>query len=197
FHQSKYWPKKIVPVCYPPGIKEHDPDYELVAALDIGTSYSGYAFSMRSNFKTNPLKIHANQAWNAGGRQFLSLKTPTALLLNPDKQFKAFGYEAEREYSKLSIENKRSGHFLFRRFKMNLHNKKKIGNDLIIEDITGKPMEALYVFTLSIEALAKHLMALLEKQGTGIKPEEIRWVLTVPAIWTDSAKQFMRKAAVQ
>ena len=25
----------------------------------------------------------------------------------------------------------------------------------------------------------------------------IRWVLTVPAIWTDSAKQFMREAAFQ
>ncbi|CAC5396426.1 unnamed protein product [Mytilus coruscus] len=71
------------------------------------------------------------------------------------------------------------------------------GDDLIIEDITGKPMAALDVFTLSIKALVKHLMALLEKQGTGVKMKEIRWVLTVPAIWTDSAKQFMRKGAVQ
>ncbi|CAC5380207.1 unnamed protein product [Mytilus coruscus] len=90
-----------------------------------------------------------------------------------------------------------SDYFFFRRFKMNLHNKKKIGNDLIIEDIVGKPMAALDVFTLSIKALVNHLMALLEKQGTGVKAEEIRWVLTVPAIWTDSAKQFMRKGAVQ
>lgn len=58
-------------------------------------------------------------------------------------------------------------------------------------------MSALYVFTLSIEALVKHLMALLEKEGTGVQMKEIRWVLTVPAIWTDSAKQFMRKGAVQ
>ena len=27
--------------------------------------------------------------------------------------------------------------------------------------------------------------------------QDITWVLTVPAIWTDSAKQFMREAAVQ
>ncbi|CAC5363488.1 unnamed protein product [Mytilus coruscus] len=74
---------------------------------------------------------------------------------------------------------------------------RKVGNDLIIEDIAGKPMAAIDVFTLSIKALVKHLMALLEKQGTGVKAEEIRWVLTVPAIWTDSAKQFMRKGAVQ
>ncbi|XP_063447378.1 heat shock 70 kDa protein 12A-like [Mytilus trossulus] len=188
---------KLKSVTLAPSKKEHDPDYLLVAALDFGTAYSGYAFSMRSNFKTNPLKIHANQAWNAGGRQLLSLKTPTTLLLNADKQYKAFGYEAENTYSDLAIEDEHTDHFLFRRFKMNLHDKKKIGNDLIIEDITGKPMAALYVFTLSIEALVKHLMALLVKEGTGVQMKEIRWVLTVPAIWTDSAKQFMRKGAVQ
>jgi hypothetical protein len=30
---------------------------------------------------------------------------------------------------------------------------------------------------------------------TGILPGDIRWVLTVPAIWNDGAKQFMREAA--
>jgi hypothetical protein len=28
-----------------------------------------------------------------------------------------------------------------------------------------------------------------------IEPKDIRWVLTVPAIWSDAAKQFMRKSA--
>ena len=38
-------------------------------------------------------------------------------------------------------------------------------------------------------------MNALENEGTTIKPHEIRWVLTVPAIWPESAKQFMRKSA--
>jgi len=29
----------------------------------------------------------------------------------------------------------------------------------------------------------------------GFQPDEIHWVLTVPAIWNDAAKQFMREAA--
>jgi hypothetical protein len=36
---------------------------------------------------------------------------------------------------------------------------------------------------------------LLEERGMEIEPEAIRWVLTVPAIWSDAAKQFMRKSA--
>jgi len=57
----------------------------LVAALDFGTTYSGYAFSLKHNYQKDPLKIHANQAWNAGGRQLMSLKTPTCLLLDNKK----------------------------------------------------------------------------------------------------------------
>jgi hypothetical protein len=30
-----------------------------------------------------------------------------------------------------------------------------------------------------------------------IDPRDINWVLTVPAIWSDAAKQFMREAAVE
>ena len=30
-----------------------------------------------------------------------------------------------------------------------------------------------------------------------IRPCDINWVLTVPAIWSDAAKQFMREAAVE
>ena len=64
----------------------------MVAALDFGTTYSGYAFSMRSEFKTDPLKIHSNQTWNAGARALSSIKTPTCLLLDKEKKFVAFDF---------------------------------------------------------------------------------------------------------
>jgi hypothetical protein len=51
------------------------------------------------------------------------------------------------------------------------------------------------VFGTSIKALMRHLFLTLTKRGVEIEPEDIRWVLTVPAIWSDAAKQFMRKSA--
>ena len=96
----------------------------IVAAIDFGTTYSGYAFSTISNFKLDPLKIHANQAWNAGGRQLLSLKTPTCLLLDGGKQIVSFGYEAENDYAELALEDKHHDHYYFSRFKMRLYNDK-------------------------------------------------------------------------
>ena len=64
-----------------------------------------------------------------------------------------------------------------------------------LEDVTGKSLLAIEVFGLSIQALTSHMRKLLDNEGTNIKLHEIKWILTVPAIWPDSAKQFMRKSA--
>ena len=37
----------------------------------------------------------------------------------------------------------------------------------------------------------------LETRDDGFKADDIMWVLTVPAIWTPRAKQFMREAAYE
>jgi hypothetical protein len=66
---------------------------------------------------------------------------------------------------------------------------------MIIKDIAGKPVTAMKVFGTSIRALMNHLFLKFTERGMEIEPKDIRWVLTVPAIWLDAAKQFMRKSA--
>ncbi|XP_069129282.1 heat shock 70 kDa protein 12A-like [Argopecten irradians] len=56
-------------------------------------------------------------------------------------------------------------------------------------------MRAIKVFTAAIKYLKDHMMDTCDKQMTGIKPTDILWVLTVPAIWSDASEQFMREAA--
>lgn len=41
------------------------------------------------------------------------------------------------------------------------------------------------------------LMELSDATGTHIRCDDVRWVVTVPAIWRQKAKQFMREAAYQ
>ncbi|OWF52545.1 heat shock 70 kDa protein 12A-like [Mizuhopecten yessoensis] len=172
-------------------------DKLLVAAIDFGTTYSGYAFSTTAEYKDNPLKIHSNQAWVAGGKSLLSLKTPTCLLLDKNEKLVSFGYEAENTYSDLLMDDKAADYYYFQRFKMKLHQNSDLSKSTKVKDVTGKALNALDVFAKSISALKLHLMGTLENQATGIKPTEIQWVLTVPAIWSDTAKQFMRSAAEQ
>jgi len=64
-----------------------------------------------------------------------------------------------------------------------------------MEDEAGKSMKAKDVFAGGISYLKKHAEETLEKQGYHLEEWDIQWVLTVPAIWTDAAKQFMREAA--
>lgn len=68
----------------------------------------------------------------------------------------------------------------------------------MIRDISGKELPAMYVFSKAIKYMHDHLLNKLKEENNGEElKEEINWVLTVPAIWDDSAKQFMRDAAKQ
>ena len=53
------------------------------------------------------------------------------------------------------------------------------------------------VFALAIQYLKQNLMETLQQREPNLEETDIHWVLTVPAIWNDAAKQFMREAAVQ
>ncbi|XP_052760567.1 heat shock 70 kDa protein 12A-like [Mya arenaria] len=167
----------------------------LVAAFDFGTTYSGYAFS----FRDDPNKIQTNQNWYAGGgaSRLVSLKTPTSVLLNPKGEFDKFGFEAEDKYATLAEDDEHHGWRLFRRFKMVLHNNEHLTKDVTVEDFSGKQMTAFPLFVMSIKYLREHLLKAVTTQKIGLEETDILYVLTVPAIWDDNAKRFMRDAAIE
>ena len=69
-----------------------DSDYLVCVAIDIGTAYSGYAFQLFKDHKQDPLNKIYGPMWYHGDIGGLSMKTNTALLLNPDKSFCEIGY---------------------------------------------------------------------------------------------------------
>lgn len=60
-------------------------------------------------------------------------------------------------------------------------------------------MRAIIVFSYSIRYLKDHLLdkLLTSNLGDKVTVDDIDFVLTVPAIWDDTAKMFMREAAIQ
>ncbi|XP_052794431.1 heat shock 70 kDa protein 12A-like [Mya arenaria] len=169
----------------------------VVAAIDFGTTFSGYAFAMPDEFEADPPKISANTTWIAGG-QLISLKMPTVLLLDPKQNFEAFGYEAENRYYELAADDEHEGYFYFRRFKMKLYNSTNIDRDTMMEDEEGKKMNAIKVFSICIKYLMEQFMKTIKNRFdrvTEISEKDVDWVLTVTAIWNNSSKQFMREVA--
>ena len=69
-----------------------------------------------------------------------------------------------------------------------------------LEDIGGKEMLAVDVFTAAIKYMVEHCKTVLTERPTNIKIDsnkDIHWILTVPAIWDDLSKSFMRTAATR
>ncbi|CAG0883187.1 unnamed protein product [Cyprideis torosa] len=124
-------------------------------------------------------------------------KTPTCLLLTPEGNFHSFGHEARDNFHDLNPELAQRWNF-FDRFKMVLHHESNLTRDTTISTVTGRPFPAILVFSHSLRFLKDHaLQEVSDHCGLPLHPGDIRWVITVPAIWKQAARQFMREAAVQ
>ncbi|XP_069110383.1 heat shock 70 kDa protein 12B-like, partial [Argopecten irradians] len=99
-----------------------DTPYTLVAAIDLVTTYSGYAFSSKCDYTKSPLNVHT-VTWKAGSGDLTSMKTSTCIPFNPDETFDSFGFEAEDKYARLIDENSHHDWYFFRRFKMSLYDQ--------------------------------------------------------------------------
>ncbi|XP_052807091.1 heat shock 70 kDa protein 12A-like [Mya arenaria] len=177
-------------------------DYEprktrlVVAAIDFGTAYSGYAYSFLDEYKKDPFKIYANADWS-DGTGLVTPKAPTIVLFDKAKRFHSFGYKAETKYNDLANGDEHKGWRYFKRFKMTLFQNNRLSLRTQIDDEQGQKMLALDVFAAAIQFLKDHLLARLKNRSNDFRPTDIDWVLTVPAIWEDAAKQFMIIAADQ
>ena len=62
--------------------------------------------------------------------------------------------------------------------------------------INGQERPALEIFSHALHYFKEHaLQQMKDQSSTNILNEDVRWVITVPAIWKAEAKQFMRRAA--
>ncbi|XP_078325293.1 heat shock 70 kDa protein 12A-like [Crassostrea virginica] len=76
----------------------------------------------------------------------------------------------------------------------NTLGKRRLTKEMMIKDITEKKeVKAMEVFKHAIKYFRDLMLNTIDKKGLGVKEENIRWVLTVPAIWSDPAKQFMQR----
>ncbi|VDI26127.1 Hypothetical predicted protein [Mytilus galloprovincialis] len=174
-----------------PYMRELQDPTPIIAAIDFGTTYSGFAFSQ----KKKHAKIITKQWHSSSGSNLQSFKTPTSILLQPDGKFHSFGYEAEEKYDVLSNGGDHRSWYFCRHFKMELHSSEILKRDTMIEDVLGKKKTAFDIFSMSIKYLKQEAEKLMLEKGQKVVKENISWIITVPAIWTDAAKQFMRQAA--
>lgn len=86
-----------------------------VVAIDFGTSYSGYCFSLASG--TDQIR----QVYWGTEHGLKTPKTPTCILFNQKQEFRKFGYDAVMKYKSLPSGEADNWYF-FQNFKMALYN---------------------------------------------------------------------------
>ncbi|KAI2557401.1 heat shock protein family A (Hsp70) member 12A [Homo sapiens] len=135
--------------------------------------------------------------WEGGDPGVSNQKTPTTILLTPERKFHSFGYAARDFYHDLDPNEAKQWLYL-EKFKMKLHTTGDLTMDTDLTAANGKKVKALEIFAYALQYFKEQaLKELSDQAGSEFENSDVRWVITVPAIWKQPAKQFMRQAAYQ
>lgn len=168
---------------------KREEDTRVIASIDFGTRYTGYAFIFRDS-KGNPDIYRPNR--------YVTKCEQTCILLRntDDAEFVAFGNDALDKFDREQPSEKHKYHF-FRLFKTDLCLK---DNELIVRDHMGRDFNANRLFSKAYEYFPSEVKGCLSrsvKGGHDIKNEDIVWVITIPAPGSDVFKSFIRNVAEQ
>ena len=155
---------------------------KIVVGIDFGTSGIGYAYS----FFTNQNKILLSDFTG----QSPDRKVPTQIIL--DKALEdvlAFGDEC----SKYIKSHDKNNYEFFKNIKMNLY--KKIYK---IKSTNGKEANIEKIISKILKEVSKEAISQIRRNNDKtIKKEDIKWVVTIPAIWEEKSKQIMINASFE
>jgi molecular chaperone DnaK (HSP70) len=163
----------------------------VVVGIDFGTSTSGIAIG----YKDSPTVIHA-AAPTASNE--VEVKVPTSLLKvsksTGDEWF--FGNTAETKYYEYLADSGDGSHQLYKCFKMSMKNDQSDMDMLVSYSKDGVAHPLLDLVTKSLEFLKDFAFNKIQTEyPETVNADNIHWMLTVPAIWSDNQKEFMRRAA--
>jgi len=124
-------------------------------------------------------------------------KAPTALLLNArSKSTEAVGTAAIDRFAAAMQEGKQGDYLFFQHIKMALSRERRGGAmpaGVMVEGAGGGTrLPIVEVMGAILAAVRAEALAFLRKGGVS-DTERVQWVVTVPAIWDDEAKDVYRK----
>ncbi|XP_045187900.1 heat shock 70 kDa protein 12A-like [Mercenaria mercenaria] len=181
--------------CYPHNMFDHyvdDQAFEpyIVVGIDFGTAGTAFAIQLRTDYENNKHEIYYDKYLSRNGR-----KNSTSLLIRKDNLMPYFGVEAEEKYRRLKDPD--DWHF-FRHFKMQIYRgrtQQDIDNETLLTAEGGEKVPAVTVFAASLICIKREVDEhLIDAYGSCLEKQK-KWVITVPAIWSDGAKTLMRSAA--
>ena len=152
---------------------------EVVVGIDFGSSGTGYAYSFN-----NPENINLGTFENQGTNR----KVPTEIILDKYLNIKAFGEEC-KQY--IEINRLNNGELYFKNIKMNLYSNQNI----IRPENCIRQFNIIDIIAKVLIFVKKEALREIKNKRTKINEENIKYVVTVPAIWNEKQKGIMIKAS--
>ena len=167
-------------------------------------------------------KVYTDQNWNDSGKH-VDVKTKTNILLDRKGTCIAFGDDATDKYVRTDNKDlffERFKMALYEKHLIEDEEKKEVDEDMkgygdddddiqkpednyridireTLEATNGEELPSRKVLEEAIRFMKDHAMNNLKaKLGQSLKIEQVQWILTVPAIWSDAAKSVMQTAAI-
>ena len=151
--------------------------FEAQVGIDFGSSGSGYSYSFDNEKIINHIEIPGAKT---------NCKVPTEIILDDKGKELCFGEGCSKYLQDNSLEE---GH-LFKHIKMNLYK-----NNLKIKaENTGRSFPIVIVIQKVLESLKKSAIAQIRGSRPEIDESNIKWTVTVPAIWEEKQKNIMLEA---
>ncbi|KAJ5877628.1 hypothetical protein N7455_001093 [Penicillium solitum] len=159
---------------------------KLIVGVDFGTTFSGVAWG----FQDCPDDIELIQTWPGGGN-ITSQKVPT--LCSYDGKHMKWGYQTDQ-----SIHPGKK-QWLIQGVKLLLDESQKfrytpaIKSQEVIKDLDKTPVEVAGDYLGKLVAHAQDVLT--RRFSTALQTVDLEYVLTVPAVWSDKAKDLTMQAA--
>merc|ERR1712154_488757 len=174
--------------------------------IDFGTDGTGLAYALPTG------EVFVHQKWK-GYKRSVEVKPKTRILLDGQGNFLAFGQPATNSYITMGGSSK-TDWMLFERFKMALYDDPKKDDKSPKNDENAKDKEvegnlremltavngAQYpsdkVFIEALKYIKSQVFKFFQKTKLSIDSiNDVQWILTVPAIWSEKAKYKMEQWA--
>ncbi|MEU0036902.1 hypothetical protein [Streptomyces sp. NPDC006333] len=169
---------------------------KVVAAVDFGTHGTGFAWAVRTPPNDDPRTRRVQFFTRFPGRQLDYPKNLTAILLATGGETVAWGHRAHGLWADALAKGKSDGLGYAYAFKTawksggTMSDMPTVGGFVDLDD-RDRVRELTTAYLKEIRELA-----LAEIRGMTYTDREVRWCITVPAIWDDEGRAVMRRAAV-
>ena len=168
-------------------------NYRMVIAINFGIEELGYAYQFFDEMDMNEPCFR--NKWPDANNFYP--KTLTAILFRPDGNVEAWGHTARKRFTQLREEASERGYIFIDNLKTLPYEGKDWDQDSLFIMREGKKLSVLQLIAEFLKLVKEIALKDISETigGEGLLDEnEIRWCLTVPAVWKYS-KHMMRRAA--